>query len=215
MAILDLTSLILMAIGYAVAVTDYIIRYRADTEVNRMASKRLGLPKNTPVGERPSDCMIGSTAIISHLLDGVTSRTTTEVHEAAETVLTELGQTPSWEDWITSAVADATGLVWHRILASLKMPYPRQLHYSFNNDLAGKGVLIMSNLKEAHAVAYAHGLVSDPSRSSDLPTWELLPDVLDRYGMVPTMLHIFEDCTDGTIGFVPFGAHRCTYGAIE
>ena len=71
----------------------------------------------------------------------------------------------------------------------------------------------MSNMEAAHAVSYAHGLVSDPSRPQGHPTWETAAEVLRRYEKVPHTLYVFEDCTDGVIGHVPFGAHRCTYQA--
>ena len=32
--------------------------------------------------------------------------------------------------------------------------------------------------------------------------------------MTPLALHIFEECADGSVGFVPYGAHTCTYQAV-
>ena len=32
--------------------------------------------------------------------------------------------------------------------------------------------------------------------------------------MTPLALHIFEECADGSVGFVPYGGHTCTYQAV-
>ena len=211
MNISDMTAFLQVTIAYLVMITDYVVRYRAANSMDRLAKKKLNLPRRTPVGERMNDCMIGATAIVSHLVDGAPSRPTAEVHKVAESVLAERGHYPSWETWVSQGTFDDTKPVWHHILSRLELPLPRELWFSHNNELAGKGVLIMANLENGHAVAYAHGLVSDPSRPAGYSTWETLPSVLHRYGMDPKSLFVFEDCDDGRIGSVPTGGHGCTY----
>ena len=212
--IMELNEIILIIqilIADVVVLVDSLVKQRVANRIDRVAVNELGLPGRTPRTERASGCLMGATAIISQLLNSPSGWTTNEVHGVAERLLMERGHSPSWGAWVSSAPTHQTVGMWHNILSRLQMPLPRNLHYPHNSELAGKGVLLMTNMQEGHAVAYASGLVSDPSRPAGSTTWETLLTVLQRYDMVPTMLYVFEDCADGKIGFVPLAGHTCTY----
>ncbi len=179
-----------------------------------MAQKQLSLPGRTPVGTGEKDCLLGATAALTHIIGEVPSRSTSDVHKIARSVLVERGLEPTWSIYIESTDDNVMGLTWHRILEDLGLGFPRKLWFSVNQELAGKGLLVMGNQTSGHAVTFAHGLVSDPSRPSGAPTWEPLDTVLSRFEMTPLALHIFEECADGTVGFVPYGAHTCIYQAV-
>lgn len=214
---MDYTN-ILLYIGYATVALvclafniDLAIKHRDRIRLDRLASRRLGLPHRTPTGERASDCMIGTTAILSHLLEEVEPRSTSQVHEEADRLMVARGHTGSWEEWIDQDPHNAMGLLWLDLLRGLGMANPRMLWFEHNHELAGKGLLVITGPEGDHAVAYAHGLISDPSRESSSPTWETLADVLARWQAEPLSVHVFEDCTDGVVGHVRHGGHSCTY----
>ena len=208
----DWILIINLSVAYAVFLIDVAIYYLPEWSSRKLNIKQLGLPFWTPVGTRPQDCLIGTTAILTHLVEDAISSSTEQVHGVAESVLSKYGHQSGWDSFLTTGTYARTMGIWHHVLLRLELPLPRELEYSYNHELAGKGVLVMSDLSVAHAVAYADGLVSDPSRPLRSPTWEKLATALKRYpGMVPTKVHILEDCSEGAIGFVPYGAHRCTY----
>ena len=226
--IINWTSYIMAWIGYltplaaaAVGIIDICLKYRnlviewrEGTRPNRVAQKQLSLPGRTPVVTGEKDCLLGSTAALTHIVDQAESRSTSEVHEIAKSVLVKRGHEPSWALYIESGDEYVMGLTWHEILQRLDLGFPRQLWFSVNQELAGKGILVMSNKTVAHAVTFAHGLVSDPSRPSGAPTWETLDTVEKRFEMTARSVYIFEECADGSVGFVPYGVHTCTYQAV-
>ena len=101
----------------AVCAADLALQYRrlmvihlAETRPNRIARKTLTLPAKTPTGVRRDDCVIGSTAILTHLIEGVEHRSTSEVHEIADTLLRKQGEVPSWESYRATTQNDVLGL---------------------------------------------------------------------------------------------------------
>lgn len=61
--------------------------------------------------------------------------------------------------------------MWIEIALGIGMGRFERKHYVENPTLQGTGMLYLSSVAVAHAVAYRDGLVSDPGRPDGAPTW--------------------------------------------
>ena len=149
------------------------------------------LPATTPAGIALNDCMLGATSILTHVLakHGVRAVDTTYVHYQAQQVLAERGLAPTWEQYIAVVSDEESRDVWNDIRDRLGIPAPMRQPFGRNPGMTGAGMLRIASSTNAHALVYAHGMVSDPSRPAGTPSWERLETVLNRYpGLAPQVL---------------------------
>lgn len=149
------------------------------------------IPELIPSGIALSDCLLGATAILTHVLakHGVRAVDTAFVRYQAQLVLAARGLAPTWEQYIASVSDEESRGVWNEIRDRLGIPAPTRHPFGSNPALTGAGMLRIASSTNAHALVYAHGMVSDPSRPAGTPSWERLETVLNRYpGLVPQVL---------------------------
>ena len=160
--------------------------------LNRWRQKKL--PTNLPEsGFSNNDCLLASTTILTHVVRGVEPVWDTQtVHDTAEDIFYDLDLPyRKWWAFMSEAlgreVRDVMYLVWRR----LGMLQFHEMDYRENRSLSGAGMLLLRGGNPlGHAVAYAHGLVSDPALPT--PIWEDPKEVYARHDMTPARVVAIE-----------------------
>ena len=179
MEALTLSAIYLGAIILVAQLTGWVVRSCG----LRTLWLRRSLPATTERQMTPRDCMLATTGILCQVLEGreVRAFNTLYIHFRAQQLIKARGMGQTWDEFILANPEPVGTYIWKVLRDRLGLPEATSQQYESNPHLQGVGMLYLYGRPESHAVAYAHGLISDPGRPADGRTWERLDEALRRY----------------------------------
>lgn len=185
-----------MLFGAFVVVKCIVLPGLPSRQVQDTTPQQVVLPGDTPrgLGAGMPDCLLGTTAILTHLVkrrNRMRPISTAAVHLSAQKVLRERGLPGHWADFMKTVSLHGQMDVWESLRQNLDLPETQEAPFACYRHLSGVGMLFLSGPETGHAMTFAHGLISDPSRPDGVSSWETLAEALKRYpAMWPKTVHV-------------------------